>query len=372
MRPRPRLDTFLLAAGFPGRSHAQALQAASDTAVATEAAGLDGVWIAEHHFISYGLCPSAITFAAHVLGATRRIRAGTAVSILSAQHPVALAEQATLLDHLSGGRLDLGVGRGGPWLELEVLGTGLDRYERGFPEALDLLTRWLTSDRVAADGEFFRFREVPVVPGPARVGGVPVIVAATSAATVELAAARGLPVLLGMHLDDQGKRELLDRWATTAERHGHDPATVTHAAAAVAHVADTRAEAVAELRRAMPGWLGPGIAGYTTVDGRPRTVRDPGAYTEWLLEVHPVGAPADCAERLAATAERTGIGHYLLMVEGTGRPARTLETVARLGAEVAPLFGAAVTPEAPPAAPPEARPAAPGTATMAATPFPKG
>jgi alkanesulfonate monooxygenase SsuD/methylene tetrahydromethanopterin reductase-like flavin-dependent oxidoreductase (luciferase family) len=72
------------------------------------------VWLAEHHFMSYGICPSAVTLAAYVLGATRRVAVGTAVSVLSTVHPVALAEQAALLDQVSAGRFRLGGGPGRP------------------------------------------------------------------------------------------------------------------------------------------------------------------------------------------------------------------------------------------------------------------
>ena len=74
---------------------------------------------------------------------------------------------------------------------------GWERYERGFAEGLDLLLAALSRDRVGAAGEFFRFREVPVVPRPRTRPHPPVVVAATSAATADLAAARGLQVLLG-------------------------------------------------------------------------------------------------------------------------------------------------------------------------------
>ncbi|MGH3832000.1 MAG: LLM class flavin-dependent oxidoreductase, partial [Pseudonocardiaceae bacterium] len=55
-----------------------------------------------------------------------------------------------MLDQLSGGRFRLGVGRGGPWIDLEVFGTGLDRYQHAFPEALELLLAALSRPRVAA------------------------------------------------------------------------------------------------------------------------------------------------------------------------------------------------------------------------------
>jgi alkanesulfonate monooxygenase SsuD/methylene tetrahydromethanopterin reductase-like flavin-dependent oxidoreductase (luciferase family) len=166
-----------------------------------------------------------------------------------------------------------------------------------------------------------------------------VVVAATSPATVEVAAARGLPLLLGLHTGDDDKAALLRGWRQVAERHGHDPDTAEHMAAAVAQVADTTQEAQACLRAAMPAWLERGVGEYVSIQPGPRQRRDPSAYVEHLLKIHPVGTPRACAERLATTAERTGIRRFLLMVEGTGDHACTLDNIARLGSEVAPRLG---------------------------------
>ncbi|MEW9550110.1 LLM class flavin-dependent oxidoreductase [Nonomuraea sp. NPDC050783] len=348
-----RVGVFLVAARFPGQEAGRVLADAVELVVAAEQAGFDDAWIAEHHFMSYGVCPSAITLAAVAAGRTSRIGLGTAVSVLSTQHPVALAEQAAMLHHLSGGRFTLGVGRGGPWVDLEVFGTGLARYERGFPESLDLLLAALSSERVAADGEFFRFREVSPVPrAPLRP-----VVACTSGSSVALAAARGLPMLLGLHVGDAEKAAAVTAYrqaaGETAPGHpvghapehapgrpaGHAPEhAVGHVAAAVGHVADSTARAVRELKESMPRWLGPGLAGYRPVDGRPRPSRDVGAYVDLLTRIHPVGSPEHCAQTIARTAERTGIGHVILLVEGCGEHRRALENVRRLGAEVLPLL----------------------------------
>jgi alkanesulfonate monooxygenase SsuD/methylene tetrahydromethanopterin reductase-like flavin-dependent oxidoreductase (luciferase family) len=316
-----------------------ALAAAVEAALVAEQTGLSSVWIAEHHFISYGVCPSAVALAANILGRTRQITVGTAVCMLSNRHPVALAEETALLDHLSGGRFHLGVGRGGPWVDLEVFGTGLARFEQGFEESLDLLLAWLERGSVAIDGEpggFFRFREVAVVPRPATSPRPPVAVAATSTGTVELAAARGLPLILGMHAADEKKAAMLVHYASVAARHGHDPEQAEHMAAAVCHIADSRAGAVGELRATMPAWIEQGTGEYVSLRASPHPRRDSDAYVEHLLAIHPVGTPEYCVERLTATADRTGIRRFLLMVEGTGDPRRTVETIERIGAEVVP------------------------------------
>ncbi|MEV4243425.1 LLM class flavin-dependent oxidoreductase [Streptosporangium canum] len=342
-----RIGVFLVAAGFPGRRPGEVLRDTVEAVAAAEDAGFDDAWIAEHHFMSYGVCPSAVTLAGVALGRTSRIRVGTAVSVLSTRHPVDLAEQAAVLDQVSGGRFTLGVGRGGPWVDLEVFGTGLARFERGFAESLDLLCAALGRETVTADGEFFRFREVPMVPA-VRLRPV---VACTSPETVTLAAERGLPMLLGMHIGDEEKVAMLRHYRQTAAggpgwRADREPGGSVagpvvppppeHVAAVVGHVGDSTAQVVEELREAMPRWLEPGLAGYVPVDGRARPRRDIPAYVDFLCDAHPVGSSGHCVERITRTAEVTGLRHLMLMVEGAGDRARTLENIRRLGAEVLP------------------------------------
>ncbi|GII28806.1 LLM class flavin-dependent oxidoreductase [Planotetraspora mira] len=326
-----RVGVFLVAAGFPGMAPGEVLRNTVEAVVAAERAGFADAWIAEHHFMSYGVCPSATTLAAVALGRTTRITVGTAVSVLSTWHPVALAEQAAILGHVSGGRFRLGVGRGGPWVDLEVFGTGLDRFESGFGESLDLLCAALGGDSVAADGAFFRFREVPFVPA-VRMSPV---VACTSAGGVRLAAERGLPMLLGMHIDDEEKAAMLDDYRASS-----GSGVQGHVAAAVGHVADSTALAVREMKESLPRWLGPGLAGYRPVDDRPRPHRNIHNYVDKLCRIHPVGSPEHCVETIRATVERTGLRHLILLVEGGGDHARTLENIARLGSEVLPALAA--------------------------------
>jgi len=367
--PPIRTGVFLLAAQFPGQGHAEALDRAVSAALGAEEAGLDSVWLAEHHFVPYGVCPSAATLAALLLGRTQRIRVGTAVSVLPTQHPVSLGEQAALLHLTSGGRFTLGVGRGGPWVDLDVFGTGLEAYESGFAESLELLLRWLRSSRVSADGPRYRFPEVAVVPraseqplpfpapggfrGPEYAGahtpagrradGPPVMVACTSLGTVRLAAQQGVPMLLGMHSGDEDKAAMVAAYRTAAREAGRNPDEIArieaeHMAAGVAQVEDSGTEARRVLLKSMPGWFNYGLSAHRTVDGRERRMRDPREYTELLCELHAVGTPQLCADRLAATAERTGVRRFALLVEGSGDREATLRNVERLGSEVLPLL----------------------------------
>jgi alkanesulfonate monooxygenase SsuD/methylene tetrahydromethanopterin reductase-like flavin-dependent oxidoreductase (luciferase family) len=213
---------------------------------------------------------------------------------------------------------------------------GPTRYTDGFAESLDLLLAWLSgAETVGADGRFFRFPPVTVVPAPRRP--VPVWVAATSEATVEVAAARRLPVLLGMHATDEDKCRLLNHHRAHADRCGVDAAG--HASAHVAYVADTLTQAQSTLHAAMPGWLST-TGQYVRIDAgtgnSTGAARDPHAYLRRLVDIHPVGPPQLCVRRLADTVATTGVRRLLLMVEGAGEPDRTRANIARLGTEVLP------------------------------------
>lgn len=111
-----------------------------------------------------------------------------------------------------------------------------------------------------------------------------------------------------------------------------------HVSAGVAQVDDTPEGAAELLRTALPGAFRSGVGAMETVDGRSRPMRDPEAYTELLCALHPVGPPRLCADRLAATAERTGITRFALLVEGSGELCATERNVRRIGSEVLPLL----------------------------------
>lgn len=326
-----RFGVFLLPAQFPGQDAGDVLRRAVAVAAAAERSGFDDVWIAEHHFMSYGVCPSAATLAGYLLGNTSTIVVGTAVSVLSTQHPVALAEQAAVLHQVSGGRFRLGIGRGSPLVDLNVFGTGIARYERGFAESLDLLLDALRYGRAAASGDFFDFEEVSLVPQAASLPSP--ALAAISEASISLAARRGLPLLLGMHEDDAAKSARLAHYLRAGGEQDSE-----HIAVSVAQVGDTTGGAQHLVRDSLPRWLAPGLAGYRRADGRPHGGRDPVEYTAQLCAIHPIGSPQYCVDRLAETVTGTGVRRHLLMVEAAGEQDEILWNVTRLGEKVLPVL----------------------------------
>ena len=107
------LRTVLSHAARRGVERAGRLRLGLEQMLAAEALGYHSVWIAEHHFNDYGLCPAPPVLASFLAARTRTLRLGMGVSLLPLHHPVDLAEQLAVLDVVSGGRLDVGIGRGG-------------------------------------------------------------------------------------------------------------------------------------------------------------------------------------------------------------------------------------------------------------------
>ena len=160
-----------------------------------EELGFDAVWLAEHHFSSYGICPSLAVLAAAIARETTRVRIGTAVVIAPFAHPVRIAEEWAMVDILSGGRLDFGLGRGYQPKEFQGLGISMDRTREGFDESLEIIRRAWTEERLTFEGEFYSARELRVLPKPVQKPHPPLWTAAVSPDTFPLAARRGLRIL---------------------------------------------------------------------------------------------------------------------------------------------------------------------------------
>lgn len=133
---------------------------------ALEDAGFYGYYVSEHHFTPQSTTPSPTVYLAALARETTRIRLGALLFLLPLYHPLRLAEELCMLDHLSHGRLDIGVGRGVSPVEFAALGENYDISTETYNEALELLIKCFTSDRIDHAGEKWQFRNVPMVMKP--------------------------------------------------------------------------------------------------------------------------------------------------------------------------------------------------------------
>ena len=156
-----------------------------------DALGYDSVWLAEHHFSEYGICPSMAVLMGALAERTRRVRLGTAVTILPFNHPLRTAEEWAMVHQLSEGRLDFGVSRGYQPGEFGGFDIPMDESRERFEEALAIIKQAWTQDRVNFEGAHYRVREVRVLPRPVQRPHPPIRIACVSPDTFERVARRG-------------------------------------------------------------------------------------------------------------------------------------------------------------------------------------
>jgi alkanesulfonate monooxygenase SsuD/methylene tetrahydromethanopterin reductase-like flavin-dependent oxidoreductase (luciferase family) len=173
--------------------------------------GYDAVWLAEHHFHSFSVCPSVHMMGVHVAARTRRLRIGTAVSLAALYHPLRLAEEVALLDVLCGGRVNWGAGRGFDRTEFEAFGVSQEESAARLQEAVDVVLRAWTEDRLTYAGRYFRCQGVEVLPKPVQKPRPPVWLAASSPEAIRRAAGGGFTIMMdphSSHAEIARKREL--------------------------------------------------------------------------------------------------------------------------------------------------------------------
>ena len=172
-----------------------------DQVDAAERWGIDVIWLAELHFLSERSVLSAPLLVASAIAArTRRMKIGIGVQVLPLCHPLRLAEEVATLDHISGGRLIFGVGRSGFPRTYEAYGVPYAESRERFTEVLEILRRAWSNERFSFEGDFYTFRDIPLVPRPLQRPYPPLRVAATSPDTYPAIGAMGLPIFVAVRL----------------------------------------------------------------------------------------------------------------------------------------------------------------------------
>ena len=261
--------------------------------------GYDCVWLAEHHFTSFSVCPSVHLMGMAAASRTTRLRIGMAVSLAAFYHPLRLAEEVALLDILSGGRVNWGAGRGFDRTEFENFGVPPDESVSRFRETVDVVLAAWTQERLTYSGEHFRYEDVEVLPKPLQKPHPPTWMAASSEPSVEWAAERGFSILMDPHSPHRDIARKQRLYAERLQAAGYSLSGRELPVARLVAVARTResAHAVAERgvrwiidsyadikhRPVLPfGNLGPELAGdrvqkylnEMVIHGTPESVRD--------------------------------------------------------------------------------------------------
>lgn len=189
--------TFLLLQSPSAQPTDEVFQRGVEITQAADELGFHNMWLAEHHFSTYGYLSRPLMVALHLANKTRRIRVGTAVIVLPLHHPLIVAEEIATVDLLSGGRLDVGLGRGYQQYEFERLGVNLNESRNRWEEAVDVILLALTGEPFSYHGEYYQIDETSIFPRPIQQPHPPIWVTAQSVESVEATVRRGFNLLSG-------------------------------------------------------------------------------------------------------------------------------------------------------------------------------
>src|ERR1043166_9500368 len=133
-----------------------------------EPLGFDSIWGVENHFTDYTMCPDVLEFLTYMAGRARRVQLGSMGVVLPGHDPIRVAEQVSMLDTMSGGRLVFGIGRGLGRVEFEGFRGPMGESRGRFGESGEMFLRALEQGSCESDGTFVRQRKKAIRPRPSR------------------------------------------------------------------------------------------------------------------------------------------------------------------------------------------------------------
>ena len=241
-----KFGLFTIAPWHESMTPEQVLKDSIEQAVLADELGLDEVWLGEHRFSRHGLLSGFFSYCGQVAALTKNVRIGTAVIVLPLHNPVLVAEEIAMLDVLSGGRIEVGIGSGYQRQEFDGLGVDINESRERFREAVEVMVQAWTQDTLTYHGKFTHVDDIWVLPKPLQQPHPPLYVAiSTSPATVEWAASRQIQPILGGPTDSMGQAyQVLQMWRQKMDEFGHPHAHLTPPMSKGIYVTPTMEEAL--------------------------------------------------------------------------------------------------------------------------------
>ena len=326
--PRMEFGVFyLLPVGPQQSTQARYRETLAQICLADEL-GFETAWLAEGHFqLDHCANPSPQLLNAAIAVRTERIRLGTAVTLLPIHNPLRIAEEAAVLDVLSGGRVELGVGRGFHKRHFTAYGVSYDERTARLAEGLEVLRLAWADPPLTYEGRYYDYHDIPVTPKPLQGANIPIRMAAESDESIELAAQRGLPILTAINSSRWEKlRHLTQKYRDLRAEATGDPGSPTDNTLQVpVYVAEDGDRARAEAQPSILQWwkvagetirasYAPRGADPSTIDySLARTTLESAdlSYEEIVDELAAVGNPDEVAAQIERLTDAFSCGQIM-------------------------------------------------------------
>jgi alkanesulfonate monooxygenase SsuD/methylene tetrahydromethanopterin reductase-like flavin-dependent oxidoreductase (luciferase family) len=275
--------------------------------------GFDAVWLAEHHFTTFSVCPSVHMLGTLAAARTKRLRIGTAVSLAALYHPLRLAEEVALLDVLSGGRVNWGAGRGFAFSEFKAFGVPPEESADRFREAVEIVMKSWTEERFSFQGTHFQFEDIELLPKPLQRPHPPVWMAATSETAIDWAAGRGYSILMDPHSSMSELGTKRKHYTAKLSEAGFSDKGRDIPMARLVALASTTSEAEAIARRGaqwiVDSYSGPQHAHRKAMPPRTYDGKEPAQHYVDSVILH--GTPQSVVEQVARLKEEIGLNYLM-------------------------------------------------------------
>ncbi len=306
-------------------------------AQAVEEAGFSGYYVAEHHSTPLGHASSPSLFLAALSQRTHRMRIGSMVHVLPAYQPLRLAEEICMLDHLSNGRLDIGVGRGASPYEVAMFGVCAQESRDIFEEALEVIKKAMAHDTLSHRGNFFRYYDVPLTMRPLQAGGPPMWYGAFTERNLDFAARHRLNITLNG--PPARLRQLSARYRELWSSLYPDGTAPRIASMYQMFVGNSDAEAERIAESAYQTWYGNMTHLWRANNAMPRQTLPDSFAAASKLGSFIAGSAATVRTRLQAVLDASGLDRLLLQCNLGNIPHdAAMESLARFRADVMPFL----------------------------------
>src|SRR5262245_60946195 len=186
-----------------------------------EELGFTGAWLAEHPFTRSSMASAPLILATHLAARTTKIRVGTAVVVSPLHNPIRLAEDTAMLDLVSGGRLDVGFGRGTSGYEYSGYNVDPAESQERFQDSVNIVQGLWTTPEFSYDSQYYHLKRLNLVPLPVQQPHPPIYIAATrSPVTLEFAVANGHNLCIAVVQDTADALDLCHRFVTMTQEAG--------------------------------------------------------------------------------------------------------------------------------------------------------
>lgn len=320
-----------------------------------EPLGFESIWSVEHHFTDYTMCPDVLQFLTYMAGRTEKVQLGSMVVVLPWHDPLRVAEQISMLDNISDGRMILGLGRGAGRVEFDGFRLDMGESRQRFTESARMLIEGLESGYCELDGDIIKQPRVAIRPEPFKSFKGRIYAAAVSPESARIMAELGVGLLIVPQKPwDDMVRELDDYRAVYRDVNGIDAPPPMFATWTICHEDEKQAYEMG--RRYIGGYWQTildhykfhtghlkGQKGYEYYGKFADSIQKVGddSALDFFMNLQVWGTPEMCFEKIVSIADRVGSDSFIGIFSMAGMPADDAERNMRLFAsEVMPKLQA--------------------------------